>query len=78
MFRHILVAIDESTCSRAALPTAIEVARKLGADLSFLHVAEHDRSRAAVYSTESPAEATTLVAGAVKMARDGGIAVANV
>lgn len=74
MFKHVLVAVDESPYSQAALPTAIEVARKFGADLFVVHVAEHDRGRATVYSIESPAEATKLVADAVKTARESGIA----
>lgn len=74
MFKHVLVALDGSAYSRTALPTALEVARKFGADLFVLHVAEHDRGRAAVYSTESPAEATKLVADAVKTAREAGVA----
>jgi nucleotide-binding universal stress UspA family protein len=74
MFKHVLVALDESAYSQTALPTAIEVAKKFGADLFVVHVAEHDRGRAAVYSIESPAEATKLVADAVKTAREAGIA----
>jgi nucleotide-binding universal stress UspA family protein len=74
MFKHVLAALDESPYSQAALPTAIEVAKKFGADLFVLHVAEHDRGRAAVFSMESPAEATKLVADAVKTAREAGLA----
>jgi nucleotide-binding universal stress UspA family protein len=74
MFKHVLVALDGSAYSQTALPTAIEVAKKFRADLFVVHVAEHDRGRAAVYSIESPAEATKLVADAVKTARDAGIA----
>jgi len=74
MFQHVLVALDESIYSRTALPTAIAVAKRFGADLFVLHVAEHDHGRAAVYSMESPAEATKLVADGVKAARDSGIA----
>jgi hypothetical protein len=33
MFKHILVAIDGSTYSQQALPTAIEVARKFNSDV---------------------------------------------
>ena len=73
MFRHVLVALDESSYSRMALPTAIEVARKFSADLLVLHVVEHDRGRATVYSTETPAQATRLVAGAAETARRAGI-----
>jgi len=73
LFKHVLVALDESAYSQTALPTAIEVAKKFGADLVVVHVAEHDRGRAAVYSIESPAGATKLVADAVKTAREAGI-----
>lgn len=73
MFKHILVALDASECSAQALPTAIEIARKFEADLFVLHVAEHDRGRAAAYSIESPAEATRLVGDAVKTAREAGV-----
>lgn len=74
MFQHVLVALDASAYSQAALPTGIEVAKKFGARLFVLHVAEHDRGRAAVFSTESPAEAVQLVADAVKRAREAGVA----
>jgi nucleotide-binding universal stress UspA family protein len=73
MFQHVLVALDESAYSRAALPTAIEMAKKFGASLYVLHVAEHDHGRAVVFSMESPAEATKLVAEAVKTAGEAGI-----
>jgi nucleotide-binding universal stress UspA family protein len=73
MFKHILVAIDGSTNSRAALPAAIEVAKKFGGEIVVLHVSEHDRGHAVVFSLESPAEATMLVGDAVKNARDAGV-----
>jgi nucleotide-binding universal stress UspA family protein len=73
MFKHILVAIDGSSYSQKALPTAIEVAQKFESDVFILHVREHDRGRAAVYSIETPAEATRLMADAVKSVRDAGI-----
>ena len=74
MFKHVLVALDLSEYSQMALPTAIEVTRKFGADLFVLHVAEHDRGRSVVYSEETPAEATQLVGKAVKVARGAGVA----
>jgi nucleotide-binding universal stress UspA family protein len=74
MFKHVLVALDGSEYSQTALPTAIEVTRKFGADLFVLHVAEHDRGRSVVYSEETPAEATQFVGKAVKVARDAGVA----
>jgi nucleotide-binding universal stress UspA family protein len=73
MFKHILVAIDGSRYSQQALPTAIEVARHFDADVFVVHVAEHDRGRAAAYTIESPAEATRLVGEAVKKAKDAGV-----
>ncbi len=73
MFKHILVAIDGSTYSQQALPTAIEVAKKFGSDVLVLHVSEHDRGRAVAYSLESPADATRFVGEAVKLVRDAGI-----
>jgi len=73
MFKHILVAVDGSTYSEQALPTAIEVARKFNSDVLVEHVSEHDRGRAVVYSSESPADATRLVGIAVKLIRDAGL-----
>jgi nucleotide-binding universal stress UspA family protein len=73
MFKKILVAIDGSDYSSNALPTAIEVARKFGSEVLVLHVAEHDRGRTVVFTTESPAEATRLVFDAVKKAKDAGL-----
>lgn len=74
MYRHVLVALDGSAYSDVALPAAIELTKKFGADLFVLHVAEHDRGRAVVYSLETPADATKLVGDAVKAARDAGVA----
>jgi nucleotide-binding universal stress UspA family protein len=74
MFKHVLVALDGSDYSQTALPTAIEVTRKFGADLFVLHVAEHDRGRSVVYPEETAAEAMQLVGRAVKVARDAGVA----
>ncbi len=73
MFKHILVAVDGSAYSQNALPTAIELAKKFGSEIWVLHVSEHDRGRAAVFSVETPAEATRLVGDAVKTVRDAGI-----
>jgi nucleotide-binding universal stress UspA family protein len=73
MFNRILVAVDGSDYSRLVIPTALEVARKFHSEVFVLHVSEHDRGRAAVYSTETPAEATRLVADAVKAFTDLGL-----
>ncbi len=72
MYKTILVAIDGSYYSREALPAAIEIAKKFDAQLFIVHVAEHDRGRAAAYTIESPAEQTRLVAEAVKQAHEAG------
>lgn len=72
MYKTILVAIDGSYYSREALPAAIEIGKKFDAELFIVHVAEHDRGRAAAYTIESPAEQTRLVAEAVKQAHDAG------
>ncbi len=73
MFNKIVVAVDGSWYSREALPVAIEMAKKFDATLFVVHVAEHDRGRAAAYVIESPAEQTRLVAEAVKAAHDAGV-----
>jgi nucleotide-binding universal stress UspA family protein len=73
MFKRILVAIDASDYSRLVIPTAMEVARRFQSEVFVLHVSEHDRGRAAAYSMETPAEATRLVADAVKSMQDAGI-----
>jgi nucleotide-binding universal stress UspA family protein len=73
MFKHILVGIDGSTYSQQALPTAVEVAQKFSSDVLVLHVSEHDRGRAVTYSLETPADATRMVADAVKAIREAGI-----
>jgi nucleotide-binding universal stress UspA family protein len=73
MFKRILVAIDGSTTSNEAIPSAVEVARKFDSEILVLHVSEHDRGRAVVFSTETPAAATAMVADAVKKVRDAGI-----
>ena len=73
MFERILVAIDSSDYSRLILPVATEVARKFGSSVFVFHVVEHDRGRSTVYSLETPAEATKLVADGAKAIRDAGI-----
>ncbi len=74
MFNRIMVAIDASKYSLRVVPTALEVAKKFQSEVFVLHVAEHDRGRSTVYSTESAAEATRLVFDAVRQMREVGIA----
>jgi nucleotide-binding universal stress UspA family protein len=73
LFKKILVAIDGSTYSKPVLPAAIEVATKFDGQILVLHVSEHDRGRAAVFTLETPAEATTMVGDAVRTTREAGI-----
>ena len=77
MFSRILVAVDASDYTRQVIPTAVEIARKFSSDVFVLHAAEHDRGRAAVYSSETPAEATRLVADAVQAFRAAGVTAAG-
>ena len=73
MFTRILLAIDGSDYSKQALPAAIEVAKKFEGSVFVLNVSEHDRSRAAVFSLESPADAYTLVYDAVAVLHRAGV-----
>jgi nucleotide-binding universal stress UspA family protein len=73
MFKHILVAIDGSAYSHEALPAAVEMAKKFDSEILVLHVSEHDRGRAVIYTLETPAAATMMVANAVKQLQDAGL-----
>jgi nucleotide-binding universal stress UspA family protein len=74
MFKHILVAIDGSAYSHEALPAAVEMAKQFDSEVLVLHASEHDRGRAVVYTLETPAAATMMVANAVKQLEDAGLA----
>jgi len=76
MFKHILVAIDGSAYSHEAMPAAVEMAKKFDSEILVMHASEHDRGRAVVYTLETPAAATMMVANAVKQLQDAGL-VAN-
>ena len=73
MFKRILVAVDQSEYSRHAVPAAIEMAKKFGAEVFVLHVHEHDLGRAAAYPVESNDQAAELVAEAVTSIRATGV-----
>jgi nucleotide-binding universal stress UspA family protein len=73
MFKHILVAIDGSDYSHEVLPAAVEIAKKFDSEIFVLHASEHDRGRAVVYSLETPAAATMMVANAVEQLRGAGL-----
>jgi nucleotide-binding universal stress UspA family protein len=73
MFKKILVAVDRSEYSRHAVPAAIEMAKKFGAEVFVLHVHEHDLGRAAAYPVESDDQAAEIVAEAVASIRATGV-----
>jgi nucleotide-binding universal stress UspA family protein len=73
MFKRILVAVDASDYTQMVLPNAIEVARKFQSEVFVLHILEHDRGRAVVFSMESTADASMLVANAVRTFHGAGI-----
>jgi nucleotide-binding universal stress UspA family protein len=73
MFNRILVAIDGSSYWQEALPATVEIAKRFDGEVLVLHASEHDRGRAVVYSLETPAAATAMVAGAVKKLQDVGL-----
>lgn len=67
MFRHLLVPLDGSRLAESALPAAADLARRLGASVTLLHVLEPD-APPAVHGDRhlrSPAEADGYLAGAV-------------
>jgi nucleotide-binding universal stress UspA family protein len=67
MFERILVAVDGSPFSDAALATAAGLAAKVGAEVDVIHVHEHDMPHSkAVHlaELESPTEATDVIAAA--------------
>ena len=67
MFERILVAVDGSPFSDAALATAAGLATKVGAEVDVIHVHEHEMPHSkAVHlaELESPTEATVVIAAA--------------
>lgn len=66
MFRHLLVPLDGSRLAESALPAAAELARRLGASVTLLHILEPD-APSTVHGDRhlrSPAEAEGYLAGA--------------
>ena len=67
MFRHLLVPLDGSRLAESALPAAAELAHRLGASVTLLHVLE-PTAPPTVHGDRhlrSPAEAEGYLAGAV-------------
>jgi nucleotide-binding universal stress UspA family protein len=76
MFEKLLVAIDGSASSDAAISAAGDLAGKLGADLEILHVHEHDAvpSKAGMSpDLETPDEARHIVAAAIDVVATSGV-----
>jgi nucleotide-binding universal stress UspA family protein len=73
MFEHILIAIDGSDYSTAAVPAATELAKKFGSDVYVVHALEHGIGRAGAFPPETPVEAHHLVAQVVKQFQAAGI-----
>lgn len=75
MFEKILVGVDGSAHSAAALNAARELASLSGGEVRVLNVREVSLSRAGVMAAETPAEASEVVEEAVqKLTSDGVIA----
>ncbi len=76
MFEKIVVAIDGSPFSDAAIAAAGGLAAKLGADVEVLHVHEHDLipSKAGMSpDLETPEEANVVVAAAIELLKTNGV-----
>lgn len=76
MFEKIVVAIDGSPFSDAAIAAAGGLAAKLGAVVEVLHVHEHDLipSKAGMSpDLETPEEANVVVAAAVERLKTNGV-----
>lgn len=76
MFEKIVVAIDGSPFSDAAIAAAGGLAAKLGADVEVLHVHEHDLipSKAGMSpDLETPDEARAVVAAAIERLNTNGV-----
>lgn len=76
MFEKIVVAIDGSPFSDAAIAAAGGLAAKLSADVEVLHVHEHDAipSKAGMSpDLETPEEANAVVAAAIERLKANGV-----
>jgi nucleotide-binding universal stress UspA family protein len=76
MFDKIVVAIDGSEFSRAALTAAAGFAVKAGSAVEVVHVHEHDLvpSKAGMSpDLETPAEAKAVVAAAIQQLKESGV-----
>lgn len=73
MFKRILLAVDNSDGSKPAIGVAAALAASNEAEVSVLHVIEHERGRAAIYDLEMPIEAAHIVEDVVHELRERGV-----
>ena len=73
MFERILLAVDGSETSLRAVPVTAETAQRFGAEVTVLHVREHEYSWGSDIDLETPDEATELVDGIVRQLKDDGV-----
>lgn len=76
MFDKILLAVDGSPSSNAAVDTALGLAAKMGAQVEIVHVREHDVIPSKAGSgpdLEMPAEAAAMLAATLDKFEDGGV-----
>ncbi len=73
MFERILLAVDGSESSKKAVPAAAEIAHRFGAEVTVLHVREHELSWGSDIDVETAAEAAELADGIVRELKDVGV-----
>ena len=73
MFERILLAVDGSETSLRTVPVTRETAVRFGAEVTVLHVREHEYSWGSDIDLETPDEATELVDGIVRQLKEEGV-----
>lgn len=76
MFDKMVLAVDDSPSSEAAIETAIGLASKLGAQVEAVHVREHDAIVSKAGSgpdLETPEDAAAMLAAVLNRLKEAGI-----